>query len=316
MWLGGFERWHSGAVCLLLAGLCLGAGALPRFDAGTWSVSVLLVGGALIGVPHGGTDFVVAHRLLSLRCGPGWLPVFVSAYLAVVCAVMAGWFYLPLTTLLLFLTVSALHFGWREEGKRPPVSFLVTATIPVLPIFMFHPDEVGPVLAAMAGASESDAVAALHRLGAVALWPWTVLLVATAIAGLRARRPAQGWMTEVTELGLLSLAALLLPPFLTFGLYFCLLHAVRHMSALSSQAHPRDPAKALLFAFTIIVPFAAVCAGLVLFWDRLAGTVPTPTLVQHALQLLAALTIPHMGLEVLSWLKVEQSRGRVQGSRF
>ncbi len=83
--------------------------------------ALLLVGGALIGVPHGSSDFVVAHRLMRPALGWRWLPVFLAGYLALVGATHGGLVALPLATLLGFLAISGLHFGWGDmRGRAPP----------------------------------------------------------------------------------------------------------------------------------------------------------------------------------------------------
>ena len=282
-------------LALACAAVSLGGDVLP-------GPGLLLVGSALIGVPHGISDFIVARRLWGRSLGRAWLPAFVSGYLAVVVLVMVGWIAAPIGTLVVFLLVSSLHFG-AGEGLAPARSrwtVWARAVTPVLPIFMFHPHEVGRVLAAMVGRPESDVVQDLALLKLVAFWPWLVTVAAAATAALArvGRDGDEVW--DATEIVALSLAAWLLPPFLTFALYFCLLHAVRHMVELASEAHPTHPGRALAYATRIILPCSALCTiALICLWEQASGLSGAHALIARGLQLLAALTLPHMLLEAM-----------------
>ena len=259
--------------------------------------ALLIVGSALIGVPHGSSDFVVAHRLMRPALGRRWLPCFLAAYLALVGATVAAWSALPLATLLAFLVVSALHFGAGDARAEAgsPLLFAVRATTPVLPIFLIHPAGVAGLIAALGGVSEPATLHLLHDLRWPLLVPWGAALGAVALPALVADgRRAR----DAVELLSIALAAAVLPPLLAFGLYFCLVHAVRHMLEIADDHHPCGPAAAAALAAGIVVPSALACSVALWFaWDGLAGLLDTDAVVTEGLRVLAALTMPHMALE-------------------
>ncbi len=300
-WRPAVDRAHAAVALTAIGGAVLVALVLPEAGAALAGVggALLLIGGALIGVPHGSSDFIVAHRLLRPRFGSLWLPGFLAGYLALLAIAMAAWALAPLVALVIFLGTSALHFGADAppgSAGRSRIAFAVRATTPVLPIFLLHPDGVAGIIGALAGVPEHIVLHALLALRWPLLLPWGVALAVAALppllAGSRiARRGA-------AELLAVATAAVVLPPLLAFGLYFCLVHAPRHMAELAHAVHPRRPRAAALLVAGVVLPSALACLGaLALTWDALAGALGTEAVVTWGLRAVAALTLPHMALE-------------------
>ena len=287
----------GGAAVVSLAQPEAGSAMVP------WSAAALLVGGALIGVPHGSSDFVVAHRALRPRFGRVWLPLFLVAYLTLVAVVMAGWAVAPLATLLAFILVSGLHFGrgdLRPDERRSGLALAVRATTPLLPVLLVHPSGVTPLIGILAGVQEisvAKALADLHWL----VVPWALAVGCYVLAPILARLRAQtrpGSVADAGEVGVVAVTAVTLPPLLGFALYFCLVHAVRHMIDIADDHEPRESRRAAFLAATIVLPSACIClVALGLAWNSLAGTLGTVDVLAWSLRLIAALTVPHMALE-------------------
>ena len=297
-WLLCFGHWHQAAVAALLLALLCGSALAPAPTGG----AALLVGGALIGIPHGSSDFVVAHALLSRRLGVAWLPAFLAVYLAAVGITLAGWVIAPTATFALFLAVSGFHFG-AADGEVAQgddvLRYLARALTPVLPIFLCHPGEVAGLIGLMSGRSAEAVAGVLVSARSFGLPAYATLLGSVTLAAV-ARHDDQmpGRLREAAELALLAVAAAALPPLATFGIYFCLIHAVRHMAHLGHEMFPRRPAAAMGLATAIVLPSALACGlTLAFFWDALAGVLTTEHLLARALQLTAALTVPHVALE-------------------
>ncbi len=307
-WRSAANRLHSVAVVATLCGSVLLYLASPHVGEafGASGGALLLLGGAIIGVPHGSSDFLVAQRLMVPALGWRWLPWFLAAYLALVAATMAAWFVVPLIMLVGFLVISGLHFGSADPQVaaprvRPGLAFAVRAATPVLPIFLVHPTGVAGFLAALGGVSEPTM---LHLIEAVR-WPllplWGAALAAVALPPLLAggRRTL-----DAAELLATALAAIVLPPLAAFGLYFCCIHAVRHMLEIVGDRHPYRPRAAAALAAGIVAPFALACLIALHFaWVGLAGVLDTNTVVTWSLRIIAALTVPHMALE---WITAHQ----------
>ncbi|MDX7952476.1 Brp/Blh family beta-carotene 15,15'-dioxygenase [Lichenihabitans sp. Uapishka_5] len=299
-WRPAFDRRHTLAVAaVLVACMAMAVGAPAGVSGATGGV--LLVGGALIGMPHGSSDFVVAYRAMAPRFGRGWLPVFLCAYLAVVAAMVLGWSLAPRATFLVFLLVSGFHFGASEAAARDvddPLRYVARALTPVLPIFLLHPQAVAGIIGLMSQDGSATVVATLETCRIPGLALYAALLGRVGWRAIAAAPYGSSRRAEAVELLLLAAAAALLPPFVTFAIYFCLLHAVRHMAELGGALYPRDGRAALGVVAAIVVPSALVCAGLLLWgWSALAGHMPTEPLLALALQVTAALTVPHLMLE-------------------
>ena len=301
-WRPAVDRSHGIAATAALSGISVLYLASPL--AGevlqAWGGALLLVGGALIGVPHGSSDFAVAHRLMRPALAWRWLPVFLVGYLALVVATMTAWLALPLVTLIGFLFISGLHFGLGDmqgaaSSARPGLTFAVRATTPVLPVFLIHPAGVAGFIAALGDVSEPATLHLLHVLCWPLLLPWGVALAVVVIPPLLVggRRAL-----DAAELLSIALAAVALPPLVAFALYFCLVHAVRHMLEIAADHHPCQPRAAGALAAAIIVPSALICMVALWFaWDGLAGLLNTGAVVTWSLRIIAALTVPHMALE-------------------
>ena len=294
---------------MAMSGLLLVAsGSWPWFGSYAGSglgASTLLAGGALIGIPHGASDFVVAHRLFGRTLGRLWLVVFVPAYLALVFGVLLAWRVAPLATLLVFLAISSLHFAGEdlEACGGPPtlLRWLARISTPLVPIVMLHLSEVTPIFATMSGQDAGRFMAALQPLGAPLLGGWLIVAGMAVLSGFAGSIWHSDRGVESCELLALAIAAVVLPPLVTFAIYFCLIHAVRHVAGLTAGLHPTDGRRALRLSAVVVLPLAAVCVALLAgCWSTIAGVMTTDNLLCVALQLVAALTVPHMLLDALN----------------
>ena len=304
-WRPAADRLHVTVAVAVLSGAALLALASPAVEGRLveGAGAALLVGAALIGVPHGSSDFVVAYRLMRPGLGWRWLPCFLALYLVLVGLTLAAWWLAPLPTLLGFLAISGLHFGWGDMQAvagpaRPGLAFAVRATTPILPIFLIHPAGVAGFVAALGGLGEEAVLQGLVALRWPLLLPWAAAVLAMVLPPLFARTAPRAAIRETAELGAIALAAMALPPLLAFGLYFCLVHAVRHMLDLAEEVFPRRPGAAALLASGVVVPSGLVClVVLCCTWDCLGGVSGTDVLITWGLRIVAALTVPHMVLE-------------------
>jgi hypothetical protein len=77
-------------------------------------LALLAVAVALVGLPHGALDHLAARRIFELTLGRTWWIGFGAMYLALAALMAIFWIAFPLPALCLFLTLSALHFGWDD----------------------------------------------------------------------------------------------------------------------------------------------------------------------------------------------------------
>ncbi|MCJ2063290.1 Brp/Blh family beta-carotene 15,15'-dioxygenase [Methylobacterium sp. J-088] len=270
----------------MLIGLVLVASAcLPRDI--SWLVALAAV--IVLGVPHGALDGAVAAPLLRPRYGRVWFGVFAIPYLGLSALVLLAWQILPLVTLAAFLAVSVVHFGLEDAGPGLPIEALVRGGLPVALPALLRPDQT----------AELFAVVTRSPMPQLPVWWWATAWLWLGLTGawLLRRGARRGVLGEMIVLAVSFLA---LPPLTAFTLYFVGLHAPRHMLALV-----RDPIKAPgvdtmqravlaslpIFALTILL-------GVGLWPLYAAGSSGAPaTLLAVTLQMLSALTVPHILLD-------------------
>ncbi|WP_432497543.1 Brp/Blh family beta-carotene 15,15'-dioxygenase [Kineococcus gypseus] len=270
---------------------------------------VVLVAGLLAGLPHGAVDHLVPAFVLRERAPRVLLVAGAYALTAV-----AAWLVFraaPAVALVVFVLVSALHFGagevaFDDERAGRPVAtgrhrdvLAVAATggaVLVLPV-VGEPASVAPVIALLVPGS---AGVLPGWLAAGASAPVLAAVAITLARRLRRRRPL-----AAAEVALLAAVGLLVPPLVAFGAYFGGWHAVRHVGRLLAQ----DPANAVdlavgrllrplgRFALAAAVPTALSLAALGALWSLAGGW---RGFVTADLAVLAGLTVPH-ALVVAWW---------------
>ena len=248
----------------------------------------------LIGVPHGGMDGAIARRAGWPQGILPWL-LFHLIYLLLAAAVAILWWLYPLTSLVIFLLISALHFGSSDiRHIKSPLSrsawlpLIAHCGLVVIAIPAFQSEAVEPLFAVLVGNENS-----LWLLGKIhsLLLPWALLLFAYGIYSLYQPR----WRWTVLSLALLTALAYLLPPLVSFALYFCLWHSRRHMQqtwrAIAPDQRRRSAIETLVYS---LLAYVAGAIFFVLQSDSGSLSSVTPTLLQLTFIGLAVLTVPHM----------------------
>ncbi len=286
----------------------------------------------VLGLPHGAVDHHVADRLAPRPADDaGRRRVrIVLAYAVAVLLGLGLWTISPLGTLVLFLVVSAAHWGQGEGwwvvtvagrapfGSRTGAAVWASARggLPIFGAALAHPGEAHAVAqhvvdrlsrsTAVPTLSTSAQVVGLSALGAV------VLLAALVSVGDQRRSPRPGALREdLVELVGLSLFFVLVPATWAIGLYFLAWHAPRHVARLvvSCPAQSRLLTEgrhlAALRAFhrEALPCSVAALAGLAAL-AALSAVTSLGTLLAAALALIAALTNPHVA--VVAWMDERQ----------
>ena len=252
------------------------------------AATILMIGG---GLPHGAYDIALLRRATTLDRSD--LALAVAAYVAIVVLMALLWMVAPLPTLVLFLAVSAYHFG--EDWLMLDVALLRLAAgaAVIAASTIGHPVEVTALFVAM-----SDPRAAIIAQVIIAAAP--VALLVTAVGLVAAwRQGSRQWAAAMTTCLALLLA---LPPVIGFTLFFVFLHTPRHLK--QARMALRDMGQARWLATGALVSGAAILG----WWaqQRLApGQIGQPVATQ-AFQLLAAVALPHLLLS--RWLEKRLER--------
>ena len=238
----------------------------------------------LLGIPHGGLDGAVARRIGWPSGLIPWL-VFHLAYIALATLVAIVWWLFPQPSLIIFLLISALHFGASDTADigsdwlpRLAHGGLVGIVIPSL-----QDASVEPIFAVLAGATNASLIiTGINSL----LIPWSFCFVSYCVFSYfktQYRRP-------LISLAILVALASVLPPLISFALYFCLWHSRGHMLRLWRTLAPSDRTRGLREAVSYTF-LAWISLGIIFV---LLEDTATTSLVQVTFIGLAALTLPHM----------------------
>ena len=279
----------QGVIFGVIALACaLGSAYMPAWD----KQSELIFVAALIivlGVPHGALDTIFAREIYGVKTFVAWVR-FSLIYLALVGAVIAFWYYLPLWFLVGFLGISIAHFSGDPDGEVPWwVRIVYGGAIIFIPLIR-HPGEIADLFSLLVGVNASQVLMPVLLYGA---WPW-LWAMATAVAYLIWKRLPMSF--EFMCLGVLAYFA---SPLVAFTVFFCAMHSARHIirtAQYSSRSTPR-----LLWVATLL-PMLGVLLLSVVAWFVLRERTVDGRVVQIIFVGLAALTVPHMVL-------VEQVRG-------
>jgi len=210
----------------------------------------------LFGLPHGAADLMLLQTHLGLSSGTRLLKRFAS-YLGLMGGAMGCLLLVPEVVLVLFLVLSAWHFGasdvhdlrllghhevsrWRG-GLRALSRGTLLLAVPLAAwpgeslriaedwMGILRPDGVGILL--------SEAMLANLATGAV----WLALLIAAVLLGDRFRRgKVRTGLVEAIETALLVTVLARLDPLFAVGLYFLACHSLRHVVKLMAVWSPDD----------------------------------------------------------------------------
>ena len=276
--IGGRSPWWAAPVIAVAA-------LLPQPV--RWPVVTAAI--ILLGVPHGALDGEICRTLLRPRCGRAWFAVFAIPYMLLFAAVLAAWRLAPCWTLLGFLLASAWHFGTEDAPPAGGLEVLVRGGLPIAVPMLAHPAAPLLLFATMAATPLGPA----PWEGAVGAC-WLVLAGLWALGLFAAGQPRRLAMPA-----LLSVIFVVLPPLPAFAIYFVCVHAPAHTARLIGDPvrapRVRDGRSALVLALPITVLTLAIGAAL---WPFYPGAVPS-RLLTLTIQMLAALTLPHMLLEAV-----------------
>jgi len=264
------------ALALLLVATAL---LLPRLEPTT----ELFIFGALVlllGVPHGALDPIFARQLYAVSSLVGWA-VFVGAYVGLALLVIGFWRLAPVVFLILFLVASTLHFSADLAAGTPRLTRLVYGGAVIVLPTLLHAAEMTRLFGFLVDVNAADRFVSVLAFLA---WPWLAGIFLSVLVMFK-----RDWLTAL-ELTSSSLLVLVVPPLLSFTLFFCVMHSARH--ALRTQRYASASWRQLLL--TSLAPTAAVAATALLTWWAIKDAPLDMRMVQMVVIGLAALTAPHM----------------------
>ena len=256
-------------------------------DLGMWNL-IGLAGIVLIGLPHGAFDGAVAMHL-GIADRLSSLARFVIIYVALATLVVVTWMIAPSLSLILFLTISMLHFGAGDvkngDGALGFTEAVAHGGLAIVGISQFHRSEVNEIFSYLINQDTAVVWLVIDIL--------TIAVIAAIITCIVQAAKDPKWSSTVFELLLLGFVYAIAPPLLGFAIYFCCVHSARHFKhiyASIKQTVSSSNIKNQAILFTVVSWIAAGIA----FWMFADFADPGPTIMRITFIGLAALTVPHM----------------------
>jgi Brp/Blh family beta-carotene 15,15'-monooxygenase len=250
---------------------------------------VALAAIVIIGLPHGAFDGAVALALGYGKTLKSMLG-FVVTYVAISLLVVLFWLAYPMLALLLFLAISALHFGIGDSQSgvflQRGIQSLAHGGLVVVGISLMHRPEVDPIFAHLVAGETSFLWAVLS----IVAYGLVVILLAYAV--LAYRHPKL--RLRFGELAGLALAYYLLPPLVGFALYFCVVHSVRHLRHLWNNLRDSAYGGSRMLPLAMLFTVASWLAGAITLWLMPIAETLDGAILKVVFIGLAALTVPHM----------------------
>ncbi|MFT6430466.1 MAG: Brp/Blh family beta-carotene 15,15'-monooxygenase [Halopseudomonas sp.] len=290
---------------LIIASLSLVASlALPvlTIEQQFW---IVLIPIGIFGLSHGGADPMIL-KTLTTTTSVGVIAVMCAYVLASLMFITLIWA-LPIVALLAFLSLSVWHFGYTDEAflspTKTPLLRWLAGSMPILGPMLGHPHQTGELFAWLIKLDAAQVVGMLVWLGPALAVLW--VLAFGCLLFSNSKRPD---LRVFAELLLVGAALIALPPLLSFALYFCVIHSVRHFLSIAEHrllAHQKRPSLTLFPARKILPATLIAIAMAGIAWIAIVFLEPASNMLIEAVRVmfwaLAALTLPHTIIVRLWW---------------
>lgn len=291
------HRWKDARFwSLLLGGILALAHAFAEvplwLDMTFFAVFVLL-----LGIPHGAIDHLIEEQYLSKNARPFSLFRFLAKYLIQMAAYGILWIFFPSLSLLLFLVLSAWHFGESDMQPAPKhILWKISQAILGLTVLFF-------ILLREPGLS-GDLIFRITRNHELSLQIWQLasqyawvivglLLAGLFVIGLFAQsRESLKWRKDKWVYFILLIFVINFLPLLpAFALYFGGWHALNTFSHMADFLQKKEVGKLwkMSMPFTLLAMFFLGISAAV--WQlAFAHLDPLPVIFIF----IAIITLPHM----------------------
>ena len=208
-------------------------------------IALLMV--VLIGLPHGALDGAIA---MHLGAGRNISFVFQFLFLYLLCGfiVVVLWYNFPPISLVVFLIISMIHFGWGDANSKIKLVSLLQIIchggVVVFGIVYFHIDEVIPLFDMLTQRNSNFPIQlSIYFFYAVSILTILYVYLIYSMRDLRLR---------LLELAVVWAIVIFLPPLFGFAVYFCFIHTTRHIRNIWMEIKTEMSLKALITQASIL----------------------------------------------------------------
>ncbi|MDZ4681971.1 MAG: Brp/Blh family beta-carotene 15,15'-dioxygenase [Saprospiraceae bacterium] len=254
----------------------------------------------LIGIPHGATDYLLFQRIHGVKLKKKQVFQFFLYYLVAAFGYLLCWLWLPVFALILFLAISAYHFGqsnWQYLRLSRMIAFMmyiVWGTCVLGGALLWHWDESSAIIGHLIGAELEWTDAEMAKI------QWLLLLFCILlIIGLRLIRAVNSWqmLREITSLVLLSFVLFYTPLLVGFTIYFTLWHSLGSLLNQVAFFRRQTPSFTLLHYYRQAAPYTLLSlVGLFLLVLSQSVLSSETSIVSQFFILIACITLPHIFL--------------------
>lgn len=254
---------------------------------------------ALIGIPHGATDYIIFQYLSKPFWGTDSLFYFYRNYILIMGAYALLWLLSPTLSLAAFILLSIYHFGqsnWNFLEKTSKILkhtlFVVWGAFVLLTPILAHYEQAQPIIAQILG-FEPIAIDTGWRYAIIAiLFAHSVFsCLYLSFEGHITRKELQD---EMLNLFLLLTVYLFTPLLLGFAIYFVLWHSLGsvmdQITFFKTRIKNYNWKKYILHAFPLTILALGTLAGLILLQQNMGVSANLGMMFMF----ISVVTLPHM----------------------
>jgi Brp/Blh family beta-carotene 15,15'-monooxygenase len=253
---------------------------------------------ATVGVSHGAYDGKAGEKLFFNKY-KNWKFIFYFTYITLAILVFVIWYLNPLISLIIFLTVSALHFGKEDLeiylDKKYKINlfifFLKGSLIILLPLF-FNFEQTNLIFNTILFSKDIKFILILNLLMQSLFYLYFYL---------KKKLNRNDFSSIIFEIFLIIIIFYLFTPIVAFTLYFCFMHSLKNILLISNELNPN-----LFRGFQIFIKqslFLTLITFFILFislfflikFDILENSIEKIIFIG-----LASLTLPHIILHYIA----------------
>ena len=251
---------------------------------------ILFILVSLVGIPHGFFDFSIGRKIFK-EYFKEWFLIFTSLYLVVAAFFLTTWIFFPEVSLIFFLAIAAYHFGYEDYNylsknkiNYKNINIFVKGLIIVMAPIIFHYDEIRELFSILTNSDFRYYDFTQNNKILFSILSFTYIIF-----------DKKSSLINKTE-GLATIVNfILLPPIISFVIYFCFLHSIRHfIESILILKHVPKRYSIKHFIFLIVAISLVTSIISIIFFSNFYHMPINETIIKYIFMMLACLTLPHM----------------------
>ena len=267
--------------------------------AGQYILAIALI--VIFGIPHGAVDHLIFLQSKRLKFqSVNWIS-FYSVYLGIIFMIGVLWWLNPLFSFIVFMMISSYHFGQSQlshlvtSGKKylGSIIYFLWGTAVLSFFFYSSRDQISTLFENDFFLVYLDGLE-IKTLQLTILISFLGLCAAFILLNLKHGVPVSALIMELGILAVILVMFRLLPPFISFSIYFSLWHSARVLFEEYEYLREGKLINSARSFVTKLLPFSAISivgiAAVLLTASTIGFSISLPTLF---LIMISLLTVPH-----------------------